>query len=199
MAAVQINLLEEKEQKNRMPHFLIAGAAVVFLLIVLVFWLQAREVQEENRRLEEELAGLKATETEISSATDQVGTERQMLQQAVNSLEEHASVAELLKETVALLPERGYIEYFSLEDNAVITMDVRFDNLQETATYLDLLDHYERTSDVDLVGVTEKELDAVVDPFDYRSPYLATYRVELPGSENAGEEEEAENESVLEP
>ncbi|SDI92607.1 hypothetical protein [Salimicrobium halophilum] len=201
MAAVQINLLEEREQKNGTPYLLVVGAVVLVLLLCLVFWWQAQGVQEETSQLEAELAELSETETELSTSTDQIGTERQQLQEAVNQLQgEYSSVTELVREMVALLPERGYIEYFALEESNVITMDVRLDNLQETAAYLDLLDEYERTSEVQLLGVTGEEADAAVDPFDYRAPYLASYSIELPGAVDVdAEEEEVQDDILLEP
>ena len=201
MAAVQINLLEEREQKNGTPYLLVAGAVVLILLLCLVFWWQVRGVQQETNQLEAELAELTERETELTTSTDQIGSDRQMLQQAVNDLQgEYSSVTELVREMVALLPERGYIEYFALEESNVITMDVRLDNLQETAAYLDLLDDYEKTSEVRLLGVTGEESDAEVDPFDYRAPYLASYSIELPEAIDVdAEEEEVQDDILLEP
>ena len=201
MAAVQINLLEEREQKNGTPYLLVAGAILLILLLSLVFWWQVRGVQQETNQLEAELAELTERETELTTSTDQIGSDRQMLQQAVNDLQgEYSSVTELVREMVALLPERGYIEYFALEESNVITMDVRLDNLQETAAYLDLLDDYEKTSEVRLLGVTGEESDAEVDPFDYRAPYLASYSIELPEAIDVdAEEEEVQDDILLEP
>lgn len=200
MATVQINLLEEKEQKNMAPVLLMAGAALLMVLLLLIFWWQANSVQEETAQLETELQQLEQREAELNSAsTDELATQRQTLQGAVETLEGNdLSVEEMVREMVAMLPERGYIEYFALEDNGTVSVDVRLDNLQQTAAYLDALDTYEKTGDVELSGVSGEEPAADVDPFEYRAPYLASYIATIPALSPV-EEEVVEDDEQLEP
>ncbi|SIS50606.1 hypothetical protein [Salimicrobium flavidum] len=201
MATVQINLLEEKEEKNWTPLLMIASAVMLMLLLLLVFWWQANSIEEQTMELESELQQLEQREAELNAAsTDELATQRQTLQEAVADLEARDfSVAETVREMVALLPERGYIDYFALQEDGTVSIDVRVDNLQQTATYLDGLDTYEKTGEVELSGVTGEEPAVDVDPFEYRAPYLASYNISIPAITETEAEEVAGDDEQLDP
>ncbi|WP_449620018.1 PilN domain-containing protein [Robertmurraya sp. Marseille-Q9965] len=139
---VEINLLPQKEAKNK-SLLLLAIIASVILLIggFFVYWL--------NHSYENKLASL---EEQIATTEQKVATE----QQKVYSYEASSSLSELentvqwasnyplktvpvLKKMTSLLPERGFIQSFTYEEIGSVTFSVQFETSREAAFYLNSL------------------------------------------------------------
>lgn len=161
---VEINLLPQKEAKNK-SLLLLAIIASVILLIggFFVYWL--------NRSYENKLASL---ENEIATTEQLVAAE----QQKVYNYEASSSLSELentvqwaydyplktvpvLEKMTSLLPERGFIQSFTYEEIGTVQFSVQFETSREAAFYLNSLLEANWVKDAKL-----NNLDAVTGFYD---------------------------------
>lgn len=193
---VEINLLPQKEAKNK-SLLLLAIISIVILLIggFFAYWF--------NRSFENKLASL---EQQISTTEQLVANE----QQKVVAYESSNSLADLentvkwatdyplktvpvLKNLTTLLPERGFIQSFTYEELGVVKIGIQFETSREAAYYLNSLLESDWVHEAKL-----NQLDAVTGFYDrtfgesddgpdeselknekYIPRYLAEYEVEL--------------------
>lgn len=139
---VEINLLPQKEAKNK-SLLLLAIISAVILLIggFFVYWL--------NHSYNSRLASL---EQQISTTEQLVESEQEKVvsYEASNSLTELENTVQwakdypikavpILKKLTEMLPERGFIQSFTYEEIGTITFGVQFETSREAAYYLNSL------------------------------------------------------------
>ncbi|TKC15619.1 fimbrial protein [Robertmurraya kyonggiensis] len=139
---VEINLLPQKEAKNKSLLLLAIVASAILLIGGLFVYLL-------NRSYENNLASL---EEQIATTEQLVATE----QQKINNYEASSSLSELentvqwasdyplktvpvLEKMTSLLPERGFIQSFTYEEIGTVKFSVQFETSREAAFYLNSL------------------------------------------------------------
>lgn len=158
---VEINLLPQKETKNK-SLLLLAIIAVVLLLSggFFAFWL--------NHMTEKDLAFL---DQQISTAEQLISIEQDKLvaydsSQSAVELEKTVEWASdyplktvpLLQKLTALLPERGFIQTFSYDEAGHVDVTIQFESNREAAFYLNALletDWVAEANITNLVAVTQ--------------------------------------------
>ncbi|WP_079479525.1 PilN domain-containing protein [Halobacillus salinus] len=178
---IDINLLEEKEQPNRLPLLIIgAGVFVLCLIIALFFW-QHQALEEEQKLLNEEVEALKTEQTAYQT-TDQneEQAQRQQLKEATQQLQATVfPTVALVENLIALLPERGYFQSYTYDDSGFIDIEVRFDSLQEVAAYTNALSERNYATGVEMGSVLTEQTNESLNQFEYRPRYIANYTVTI--------------------
>lgn len=158
---VEINLLPQKEAKNK-SLLLLAIIAVILLLSggFFLFWL--------NYTTEKQLTFL---EQQISTAEQLITIEQDKLivYDSSNSAVELERTVEwakdyplktvpLLQKLTALLPERGFVQAFSYDEQGLVDVTIQFESNREAAFYLNTLleaDWVDEANLTRLVAVTQ--------------------------------------------
>nr|WP_295971824.1 fimbrial assembly protein [uncultured Bacillus sp.] len=139
---VEINLLPKKNNRSRMMFVIIA--LLIFLLILLLSFygwqLKAKEAE------------LKETEEQLSTTLNLIEMKNQQLSEynsstSVKELEQAIQWADtqsfdavyLIDELTKMLPERGFILEFEMDENNKINQVVQFDTKSDAAYYLSTL------------------------------------------------------------
>lgn len=137
---VEINLLPQKEVKNKTLLILSVTAGMVILLGVgFTFWF-IRGVDQQLATFEQQIA---TTQTAIATEQQKLVT----VETAKDSLTTLASTAEwataypvktvpVLQKLTALLPNRGFIKTFTYAETGTISLNVQFEESREAAYYL---------------------------------------------------------------
>ena len=139
---VDINLLPQKEQKNKTLLVLaIIFSTILLLGVFFVFWF--------NRNYENQLAELdeRIASTESMIASEQ---QKQVTAETTDSLTELANTVEwaktypvktvpVLQKLTSLLPERGFIKTFTYGETGTVVLKVQFEQSREAAYYLSTL------------------------------------------------------------
>ncbi|WLR46126.1 hypothetical protein LC065_10945 [Halobacillus litoralis] len=177
---VEINLLEQKEKRNILPYLVVAFFALLLLIMSIVFNAQKSTLVEESYHLDEQISQVQIEQESFAATSGGEGTEREQLK---NSLEQLKGTViptiPVLEGLVSLLPERGFFESFALTGASEITVNVRFDTIQEAAKYMDILLQQSFISDVELAGVDTEVVDDTEDLYDYQPRYIASYYIVL--------------------
>ncbi len=161
---VEINLLPQKEAKNK-SLFLLAIISAAILLIggFFVYWF--------NRTYENKIANL---EQQIATTEQLVANEQQkvMNYEASNSLTELENTVKwaedyplmtvpILQKLTELLPERGFLQSFTYEGIGVVKFTIQFETSRDAAYYLNALIESKWVLDAKL-----NQLDAVTSFYD---------------------------------
>ncbi|MCA0969930.1 hypothetical protein LCM20_04965 [Halobacillus litoralis] len=176
---IDINLLEEKEQSNRLPVLIIGAGVILLCLVLAVFYWQKRDLTQEQQLLNEEIQSIQAEQAEFQqTAVDAEQEQRQQLAEAVDRMENRVfPTVALVEKMIALLPERGYFQSYSFEDSGVMDIQVRFDSLQEVAAYTNTLSERNYIGTVEVGNILTEEVDESLNQFEYRPRYIANYTV----------------------
>ncbi|REJ10731.1 hypothetical protein [Halobacillus trueperi] len=185
---VEINLLEQKEKRNILPYLVVAFFALLLLVLSIVFNAQKSNLVEESSRLDEQISQVQVEQESFATTSGEEGTEREQLK---NSLEQLRGTVvptiPVVEGLVSLLPDRGFFESFALTGTSEITVNVRFDTIQEAAKYTNTLLQQSFISDVELAGVDTDVVDDTEDLYDYQPRYIASYYIVLEESTLATE------------
>lgn len=139
---VDINLLPQKEAKNKTLLVLAIIFAVILLLgVFFVFWFN-RSYDIQIAQLDQHIAN-----TESMIVAEQ---QKQVTSEATNSLTQLESTVEwakayplktvpVLQELTSLLPERGFIKTFTYDETGTVVLNVQFEQSREAAYYLSSL------------------------------------------------------------
>lgn len=139
---VEINLLPKKEPKNRTLFLLLLP--VIFILLVglgLTYFIshsldkQMKTVEKQTTTTEQlvTLQQQKMAEFEESNSL-------KSLESAVDWAKDYpVKTVPVMRHLISLLPERGFIQAFSYEENEEIKLVVQFDTSRESAYYLSSL------------------------------------------------------------
>lgn len=139
---VDINLLPQKEAKNKTLLVLAIIFAVILLLgVFFLFWF--------SHRYDNQISHL---DQQITSTESLIAVEQQKLvtSNATNSLTELKNTVEwakayplktipVLQELTSLLPERGFIKTFTYGETGTVVLNVQFEENREAAFYLSSL------------------------------------------------------------
>ncbi|MFD1018912.1 hypothetical protein [Thalassobacillus hwangdonensis] len=172
---VEVNLLEQKEQRNMLP-LLIGGVFLILALIVFAYFVtQSKQLEAEVAETEAEIAALQSRQTENEQTpVDDVITKRMELVKATSQLEASwISATPVIDRLIALLPERGFFQSFTLVDNGQVNLVVRFDTMQEVAAYTSRLEEESYIHGVEVNHVTAEEVDGSEDVYDYMPRYIS--------------------------
>jgi type IV pilus assembly protein PilN len=175
---VDINFIKKKK---RPPAYLIwlGGALVIFLLVTLLLFLHASNLQQNNAKLEQSIASVRA---EIQAEKDtSAGTESEeaytQLNDALLWLENYPYSTVLLLEHIAgLLPERGYILDFTLSNEGSVNLTAIFESNRQTAYYLKELKDSKFIKEVELKSVSTSKLE---DSGETLPRYISNYVLTL--------------------
>ena len=139
---VEINLLPQKERKNK-SLLLLAIISIIILLIggFFAFWLNGTYV---NRLAS--IEGQIAT-TEQLVAIDQQKVTSDVSSDSVSQLENMVEWAKqypiktvpVLNKLTEFLPERGFIQTFQYEETGMVLLSIQFESTREAAYYLNTL------------------------------------------------------------
>ncbi|WP_406944531.1 hypothetical protein ACJA3J_15270 [Halobacillus sp. SY10] len=185
---VEINLLEQKEKRNILPYLVVAFFALLLLVLSIVFNAQKSNLVEESSRLDEQISQVKVEQESFATTSGGEGTEREQLNNSLEQLKGTVvPVIPVVEGLVSLLPERGFFESFALTGTSEITVNVRFDTIQEAAKYTNTLLQQSFISDVELAGVDTDVVDDTEDLYDYQPRYIASYYIVLEESTLATE------------
>jgi type IV pilus assembly protein PilN len=139
---VEINLLPQKEAKNKsLLVLLIIFSAILLIGGFFVYWL-SRNYENKLMHIEEQLVATeqmvlteqeKILSYESSSSLTELGNTVQWAQ------DYPIKVIPILKKLTTLLPERGFIQKFTYEDTGIINFTVQFETSRDAAYYLNSL------------------------------------------------------------
>lgn len=185
---VDINLLPKKEKRN--PHFFIY-LILLFLIAtavgVLFYWqysLQSDRIRSMDKQI-----------LQVREATATVEQNMLNTQKSGNSVTELHSVIDwadtfpidtvfVLNQLTFLLPERGFFDAFSYNEDGSIQLTVQFDTSRQAAYYLSELTKSKLIGSADLVSVNTEEMDKDIENTleetdDFLPRYLAVYTIIL--------------------
>ena len=136
---IDINLLPQKEEKNK-PLLVLAIIFAVILLLGFfsMFWL-SRSYENQIATIDQRIAS-----TESLIASEQ---QKKVTAEATDSLTKLDNTVKwakayplktipVLQELTSLLPERGFIKTFTYEETGKIVLTVQFEQSREAAYYL---------------------------------------------------------------
>ncbi|MBX0358870.1 hypothetical protein [Halobacillus sp. Nhm2S1] len=185
---VEINLLEQKEKRNILPYLVVTFFALLLLVLGIVFNAQKASLVEESSRLDEQISQVQVEQESFAVTSGGEGTEREQLKDSLEQLKGTViPTIPVVEELVSLLPERGFFESFALTGASEVTVNVRFDTIQEAAKYTNTLIQQSFISDVELAGVDTDVVDDTEDLYDYQPRYIASYYIVLEESTLADE------------
>lgn len=158
---VEINLLPQKEQKNK--HFIIL-LFILFLIgaaILAAAFFLARSYDGKIAKTDQEisqvreLAALQEQKLAEFEQSESVG----ILSNAVKWAETYPlKTVPLIKQLTVLLPERGFIRSLSYDETGSVSLTVQFDTNREAAYYLKNLLDAGWVTDASLQSLTTEEL-----------------------------------------
>lgn len=189
---VEINLLPSKERRS--SALLFATALFVGLLIAVIafFYWRVHTIQSD---LDVVNKGITQTQQIAAKEQEKVqlddGTEStKQLETSIEWADQYpiASVP-VMRHLTALLPERGFIQTFSYDEQGTLTLSVQFDTSREAAYFLNRLQDSEMIQSADLNSLLAKEEDTTVeenvvatssqDDEEYIPRYLAEFQIQL--------------------
>jgi type IV pilus assembly protein PilN len=178
---IDINLLPQKEKKQKAFTYGVAGTAGLVMLVALFMLFTLKSTLTETKRTEAQIDTAKKI-TEIQQ-TKVLGAESSgsvsQLNNAVQEMIDYpVKTVPLLNELTALLPDRGFFNEFEYTDRTVINTVVQFDSSREAAFYLSRLKKAEWVEEADIIEITTVEAgesdDEMVLP-----RYLAAYEIHI--------------------
>ncbi|ADC48636.1 hypothetical protein BpOF4_02845 [Alkalihalophilus pseudofirmus OF4] len=182
---VEVNLLPEKPKKNY-TSILYAGAFLFLLLLaVLTTFLFQRHLTQEVQEVNEQVYNVQLESAQIrQELTGLEWTDAKQIDSAASAVEGQivpaSSVASYI---VSLLPERGFIQYFTYTQPHSILVDVHFDRLEEIAQYHEALESSSLTTSVRLSVIDSHEMlddeQHEINFDEVKSRYLASFELTL--------------------
>lgn len=207
---VEINLLPRNSEK-KIPFKL---GAIVFLLsaaltIAGIYFL-GNHYEQKMAQVDQQIASTQAliaaeeAKHEESEAIGSIAT----LQQAAQWADDYPiDTVKLMQQLIGLLPERGFIQFFSYSEGTGLILKVQFDTNRDSAYYLNSLSEADWIIDAKLVSLTAEAEPPEMDEeqegnelpnSDYVPRYLAEYALSIDRSKlknkTAAEEAEVEGE-----
>lgn len=139
---VEINLLPRKEPKNIASYMIVGTLAASMLAAGSLGYFQYTGAQQELKTSEQTLTmtqKLLAAEQEKQMASES-NTSADKLNEMVAWTETFpVDTVPILKTLSTLLPERGYIITYNLNEEGIIELSVQFDTKRDAAFYLNEL------------------------------------------------------------
>lgn len=187
---VEINLLPRSSEKNITLRRVLVAFLLLSLLVIAVihFWGKFYETKLEavDKQLASAQSLILAEEEKVkeNDAVDSVTT----LQQAVSWADDYPiDTVKLMQQLISLLPERGFIQFFSFSEDELL-LKVQFDTNRDSAYYLNSLTEADWIVDAQLVklaadasgsdSVEDKEADELLNA-EFVPRYLAEYEITI--------------------
>jgi type IV pilus assembly protein PilN len=194
---IDINLLPQKEKKQKAFTYSIAGTAGLVVLVALFMLLTWKSTLTETKRTEAEIDTTKkiieVQQTKVLGA-ESSGSVDQLNKAVQEMLDYPVKTVPLLNELISLLPDRGFFNEFMYADRTVINTIVQFDSSREAAFYLSRLKTVEWIEEADIIEITTAETGESEDE-KILPRYLAAYEIHIDQGKmeallSRGEEEE---------
>ena len=181
---VDINLLPQKETKNK-SNYILAGILILILLIGTTVFFFIYSSSKSN---------INVLENELNTIRQIVALEQQKISDfeassSVIELENAVAWAEsyptktvpLLNHIIGLLPERGFLRTFSYSLDGTISITVQFDTNREVAYYLKSLTNSEFLLEATLLGIQTEEIsnEDVNTNASYLPRYIAQFNLKI--------------------
>ncbi|MCG3089253.1 PilN domain-containing protein [Sporosarcina cyprini] len=206
---IDINLLPEKEKERSRLLILAISLLGVSLLIWVVFFVLAGRLAADTEKLDQQIIAIQQDQAALQDgeASQQAGGTKTAvadLERSVNFLEgQRYETLPLLRDMVALLPERGFFVTFTFTQPHFAEVTVQFDDKQAASYYLTRLLSSEAIVDASIESVSAEHLESADGSPMMSSEiprYQATYLIEFEDSRMAemetGQETEQEGEGA---
>lgn len=177
---VDINFLEEKEKPNIAPYLLIAVGVLVLGLALLFITFEKNSLIAEDNQIQEDIVQIKDQQTLLTRDTlTDVQKSRNELKDTVSELNQVLIPSvPVLKDMISLLPERGFFLEYQFQKPNVLTMQVRFDGMQDVASYTNALTTKSYTEDVQVTTIDTTAVEEG-DYFETLPRYVAEFEMLL--------------------
>ncbi|GKV54423.1 hypothetical protein NCCP2222_03700 [Sporosarcina sp. NCCP-2222] len=191
---IDINLLPEKEKERSRLLILAISLLGVALLIWVVFFVLAGRLASDTEKLDQQIIAIQQDQAALQgseSSQPAGGTKTAVadLEQSIRFLEGHRyETLPLLRDMVALLPERGFFVNFTFTQPHFAEVTVQFDDKQAASYYLTRLLSSEAIVDASIESVTAEHLESADGSPMMSSEiprYQATYIIEFNDSRMA--------------
>ncbi|RWZ59935.1 hypothetical protein EQV77_01150 [Halobacillus fulvus] len=178
---IDINLLEEKDQPNRLPVLIVGAGLFVMVLVGVVFYWQHLSLTQEREELDKQYRILQSDlESYQRVQLDPEIEQRQTLSEAAQNIKTTIfPTIELVERMVALLPERGYFEAYDYYELGLVEVEARFDSLQGVAAYTSALTAESFVRNVTVDEVYTLPVEAGLDRVEYRPRYIANFTIQI--------------------
>ena len=169
---ININLLPQKEEKNKTLLVLAIIIAVILLLGVFFMLWFSRSYENQIASLDQRIAS-----TESMIAAEQQKRVTAEATDSLSTVSKHCRMGRsisiknnpVLQKLTSLLPERGFIQTFTYEETGKIVLTVQFEQSREAAYYLSSMLDSNWVSDAKLTSlqaITEFYDDKMDENFD---------------------------------
>lgn len=181
---VDINLLPQRETKNKSNYILTGVFILLFLVGTTVFFSIYSSSKSNSNVLENELNTLRqmvALEQQKISEFDASSSVVE-LENAVLWAESYPTkTVPLLNHIIRLLPERGFLRTFSYAVDGTISITVQFDTNREVAYYLKSLTDSKLLLEVTLLGIQTEAIsnEDVNTNTSYLPRYIAQFNLKI--------------------
>ncbi|SET72121.1 hypothetical protein SAMN05421676_10770 [Salinibacillus kushneri] len=167
---VEINLLQNREQKNR--TFMVTLIFMIFLLIVLfaAAFMYSVFIKQDISNLQDTLTQTEETRLNLTNQVNQEHLkEIDELKQAVKALQSYPiDSAAFITSLIALLPANAQIGHFEYTDGK-INLQILMEDDMDAAYYLSHLSQTDWIDSVSLVSVSQTDQD------ENTQKYIAQY------------------------
>ncbi|MFE8696884.1 PilN domain-containing protein [Cytobacillus sp. FJAT-53684] len=136
---VEINLLPQKEKKSKAVYIIFALIILILILAVVIFSLFIKDKNQQVEKLENQMTQInvildaersKLTAYESSSSINDLETAIKWAK------EQPYNTVYVLQQLTKILPDRGFVTEFEMNEENTINIAVQFDTKSEAAYYL---------------------------------------------------------------
>lgn len=199
---VEINLLPKKtKKKNNLFLFILLIILLIALCAGGFFYLYSsskEELANVERQLIVEQDKVASLQMKLEDTQTKDGA--QALKDVLEWTKTYPiDTVFIMKELIALLPERGFFESFTYNEVGTIQLSVRFDTSRQAAAYLSELSKSKYLAEASVASITtapiEGNAEEILDIETYLPRYIAQYdlkinREAIQEKMNSGEKEE---------
>ncbi|MBS4173705.1 hypothetical protein [Bacillus sp. FJAT-49736] len=158
---VEINLLQEKETRSRAPYYMMLVLLLITILISIFLLVHAHvintNIKTVQRQINETKKFSQVLQQKLSHYENNSSSET--LASAVQWAEKTLiNMVWILKHLIALLPERGFYQSFTLNDDGSLEVKVQFDTSNDAAYYLSRLTAAKWIKYASITSITTAEL-----------------------------------------
>ena len=159
---VEINLLPRKKKKEQKPLLWIILVVLLGLILGGLFYWQYMDKKEQLQSLENDILQVNDTIATVEVNLQNANTinSSEQLQQVIDWTETYPiDTVFVLKYLIGLLPERGYFQQFSYNEEGTIQLSIRFDTSREAADYYTELTKSKYISSASLTSITATKME----------------------------------------
>lgn len=164
---VEINLLPKKEPKNVALIAILLSVIFIILVAGLILFWQGSRLNSEAKSLDKQIQTtqklVQAEQAKQNNKALASGSLTQLESAVQWAGDEPLKSAEILKDMIALLPERGFIQTIAYTGAGTLTMTVQFDTIREAAYFYKTLLDADWIADAKLSSIAASEPEAAAD------------------------------------